>query len=216
MDLKYKILKGASFLFAILMGLLIYKQALTMEDMFLILAVHGLAIVVAMLAEVKANFIPLRKHFIAFSTTSNASLIYRTRYLFLDRYYLVFPFLFVFAYSINPNLAVGQKLLYTGWTFFHAVFLVLFILVLYDYLLKKRVGKHMPTFISFYMMYFILIFNFSATQYTFFSPWHVGVAFVSLLPIESISMLMLVSLAVFATLCLFLLFLNKKINEFTI
>ena len=213
MRLKHKALKLLSILFILAVCLTICNdKTLDREELFSILSFHGFAIVTALLADVRAKNLLIKSHFFALPISSTQSLLYRIKYLVFKKGYFIFPLSCMLGFVINTNIDISYKLLYSLWTFVHAFLLLLFVVVLHDYLISKGVSKHIINFFTFYIICALLAFNLP-NQYALANPFHSGVAFISLVNIENMAAVIALSLLVFMLLSMLMLLFNKKMNE---
>lgn len=213
MRVKHKALKLLSILFILAVCLTICNDTLDREELFLILSFHGFGIVAALLADVRANNLLVKSHFFAFPISSTKSLLYRISYLVFKRGYFIFPLSCIFGFIINSHISVSYKLLYSLWTFIHAFLLLLFIVMLHDYLVSKHMSKHIINFFTLYITCALLTFNLPSNHYILANPFYSGVAFVSLVNIENTVITIVLSLLIFILLSTAMLLLNKKMNE---
>lgn len=195
------------------MCLLICNIDINIENIFFIITSHGVGIAIALLADIRANHLLTRNHFFTFSVNSTQAVVYRITHLFLKEGYFAFPVLYIIGYTINSGIADEQKVLYGLWTLLHAMLLITFVLILYDYLIIKNLSKHILNFFALYISFPLMLVNLSLNYHALANPLHSGVAFMALIGLDNTVLTMLLSLGLFMILSTLLLLFNKRMNE---
>lgn len=153
--------------------------------------------------DINADSIVVERHLKPFPLTATQSLLISWNYLLFKKGYLLYIILVYSSLFLVPNTSKGSSVLYFVWSILQTTLVLLAMVVLYNFLAKRGLSKHLLTVPALSVLLSSLLPD-SHQVYLLINPFSVGCAAVGYLNLEGFFANISASLLVFSLLSLLL------------